>query len=389
MNSKILYIEGCDYIDFPIGGQLTFAKQMLNAFGNELALVGLVTEQFPIGSWQKRNINGIEYDFFALFHATKTANKPLIPRRLRVMIALLKYKKKIKEVEADLVVTRSPEVIIPISRWTFPKICYYFAGTGNPLEISRRSYGRIMAKFYDRIFFPSLKKISIILAAADKTNIIDTVKRSNGILSQQNINIFPTRIDTAIFKPMKKEECRKKLGIHKDKITITTTGRLHWAKGWKLLIDAYMHFLKEKPNSHLYFIGDGNERASIELYLKENNIAHLVSLQGFKSHEVIAEYINASDLYIMGSLMEGWATSLLEAKACGTPICTTNFSSATSIVKDGIDGYVILNRNPLDFAKKMLYSLELKIDTMQLEVEMQKYSIDNLRIDFIKACNLK
>ena len=157
---------------------MTFARQFLHAFGNASALVGFVTDDFPIGSWQKRSIDGVEYDFFALFSEPKSAKKPLIPRRLRVYFNLIKYRKKILEYEAELTVTRSPEVIVPISKWGYKKLVFYFAGTGNPLAISRRWYGRRLARFYDRFFFPSLAHVDTILAAADKENIADTIKRS-------------------------------------------------------------------------------------------------------------------------------------------------------------------------------------------------------------------
>lgn len=387
MLGNILYIEGCNFEDFPVGGQLTFAKQLLEVFGNKLFLVGIVTDEFPIGSWQKKNINDIEYNYFALFNASKTAKKPFLPRRLRVLLALLKHKKKIKQISADLVLTRSPEVIIPVSKWGYRKVCYYFAGTGNPLAISRRWYGRVLSGFYDRFFFPSLKKVNIILAAADTENINRTIVRSKGILEQGDIIQFPTRIDTTIFKKMDMNLCREKLKIEKDKTVITTTGRLHWAKGWKLMLDAFRIFLQQNENSVLYLIGDGNEKNSIINYINDNGLIPKVKLLGFQSHQNIAEYLNASDLFIMGSLMEGWATSLVEAKACGVPVCTTNFSSAHDIINHNTDGYVVERRDAKLFSEKMLDALNLKINPDLLEKEMQRYSLSALKNDFLKICN--
>jgi hypothetical protein len=50
-NKRILLIEVCNFTDYPIGGYLSFAKQMLTAFGNQLALVGLGDEETTIGKW--------------------------------------------------------------------------------------------------------------------------------------------------------------------------------------------------------------------------------------------------------------------------------------------------------------------------------------------------
>ncbi len=65
-NKRILLIEVCNFTDYPIGGYLSFAKQMITAFGNQLALVGLEDDETPIGKWTKKNINGIVYDCFAV-----------------------------------------------------------------------------------------------------------------------------------------------------------------------------------------------------------------------------------------------------------------------------------------------------------------------------------
>jgi hypothetical protein len=50
-NKRILLIEVCNFTDYPIGGYLSFAKQMLTAFDNQLALVGLGDDETPIGKW--------------------------------------------------------------------------------------------------------------------------------------------------------------------------------------------------------------------------------------------------------------------------------------------------------------------------------------------------
>lgn len=50
-SKKILLVEICNFTDYPIGGYLSFAKQTLTAFGNQLALVGLGDEDTTIGKW--------------------------------------------------------------------------------------------------------------------------------------------------------------------------------------------------------------------------------------------------------------------------------------------------------------------------------------------------
>lgn len=379
---KILYIEACNYIDFPVGGQLSFAKQIIQTYGNEFKLVGISTANMPIGIWTKKEIHNFSFDYFSLYENTVTAKKPLIPRRLSFFFALKKYKKAILSEDVDVVITRAPEAVLAISRWNIPQKIYYFAGTANPLSISRRWYGRVLSIVYDSIFFPTLKRFTKILAAADIENILEVEKRSKGIIKAASIIQFPTRINTEIFKNKNKKSSRKKLDLNLNQTIIVTTGRLHWAKGWQFMIDAFSVFHTKHPDSTFYFIGDGDARGAIELYIKEKQLTNHIFLLGFQSHEVISDYLNAADVYIMGSIKEGWATSLVEARACGVPVCTTLFSSAIDLVEEGVTGYVVPNATPELFAQRMKQAMHLSIDQKRNVSDIKKFSIGELKNDF-------
>jgi len=388
MTDKITYIQGCNFEDYPIGGQLTFAKNMLNAFGNDLILVGISTDDTPVGRWVKKEINGIVYDFLSVDRKAVITKKSLIPQRIVFYFKIRKYKKLILQKQSDIIFTRTPDVILAIKRWKFKKRIFCFAGTGNPMALSQRWYGRMFARFFDGLFFPGLSKVDVILAAADTEHIKDAIKRSKGALRDGDIKHFPTRIDTSIFNNRDRNASKQKLNIPFDQKVVVTSGRLHWAKGWKLMIDAFELFKKNIPQSLLYFIGDGDDRDMIETYIIEKKLQDCIFLLGFQPHQVLSDYLNAADVYIMGSQMEGWATSLLEAKACGVPLCTTEFSSAKDIIDIDVDGYVVEQRNPKLFSDYMLKAIELKIDNNILDEKMKKYSLTNFKKDFCDICNL-
>ena len=109
---------------------------------------------------------------------------------------------------------------------------------------------------------------------------------------------------------------------------------------------------------------------------------------GYQKPQVIAQYLNASDLFIMGSYKEGWSTSLLEALMCGIPLCVTNFSSAKAIVQDGVNGYVTESHNENNFSNLMIKSLRINSDMLPKPEDVEKYSIINLRRDILKLWKL-
>ena len=50
--------------------------------------------------------------------------------------------------------------------------------------------------------------------------------------------------------------------------------------------------------------------------------------------------MKACDLYVQPSRYEGKAVTVTEAQILGKPIMITNYATANSQVKDGIDGYI-------------------------------------------------
>jgi glycosyltransferase involved in cell wall biosynthesis len=377
---KILIIDFCNYTDYQIGGHLTFAKNLLFAFGNQLALVGITTdENEPVGKWTIKNINGIDYDFFALARYSISRTKHIIPDRIMCYLLLRVYKSKILEKSFNNVFVQRPEILPAIKNFKYKNICYRFPGVENPLKGSKYWYGEYFLNLFDRLLFSSFKNVKLVLVSADDKAIQGLLERSKGKILLQSIFKFPTRIDTHIFKPGNKNESREKLSIPANSFIITTVGRLTWLKGWKFIIDAFILFKNNVPDSVLYFIGEGEDLEKINEYIETHGIAQSVFLVGKKKPSEISLYLNASDLFVMASYMEGWPTSLVEAVACGIPCCVTDFGAATEIINEGVNGFVEKERNMEYFVNLMHKASKLEIK----EINVSRYSISKLKDDIL------
>jgi len=378
---RILFIDFCNYKDYQIGGHLSFAKSLMSAFDNQLSLIGITTDKKdPLGKWIKKVIDGVEYDFFALTWYDKSKTKHFIPDRISCMLLLRRYKNKILKMNFQNVFVQRPEVLPAIKDFGYKNICYCFPGTENALKTSKYWFGRYGASWFDKLFFLSLKDVKLILASADENAILNMVQRSNGVLTRQSVIKFPTRINTDIYKPIDKKSAREKLGIQFSKKVLITVGRLSWLKGWKLMIDSFILLEKKIPGCIFYFVGGGEDSGKINEYISLNNLKDNVILTGMKKPEEIALYLNASDLFVMGSYKEGWSTSLMEAVACGLPACVTNFSAAEDIIQVGVNGYIEKKWDTHEFADLMEKALALKIT----KVDVSGYSISNMKKDILK-----
>jgi len=384
---RILIIDFCNYTDYPIGGYLSFAKYMLLSFRTDLALVGITTDKNdPVGKWFKKQINGENFDFFALAYYSKSKTKHVIPDRLVVFALTRLYKKAIMELGVNNVFIQRQEVLQSITNFKFKNICYRFGGMENPLAISKYWYAQFIAKYFEANFFKSLKTAKVILASGDESAICEMIERSQGIILRKNIVQFPSRINTDIYKPTNKNNARINLNIPSEITMVVTTGRLAPLKGWRFMIDSFLIFEKTKPGSRFYFIGEGEDLLKIEEYIITNKLEGKVILAGKHDAQIVAMYINASDLFIMGSYKEGWSTSLSEAIACGVPACVTNFSSAEDIIVEGSNGYIINNHDTKLFAQGMLQALSIPKPIFNENVMAN--AVNKLKADILKNWEL-
>lgn len=379
--NRIFFMDFCNYEDYPIGGHLSFAKQLLSSFGNQLILLGITTDKSdPVGKWFKKRINGTEYDFFALARYNKYKTYHFIPDRISCFFLIRFFKNRILKMHVHNVFVQRPEIIIAIKDFKFTNICYRFPGTENALKTSKYRAGKYLASCFDKLFFPALKDVDLILASADENAILSMVNRSKGLILRDNIVKFPTRIDTGIYRPIERDIARGKIGIPFGKKVLITVGRLSWLKGWKLMLDSFLIFEKKHPGSIFYFIGNGEDINKIKDYIDVHNLNGKVFILGMKSPEEISLLLNASDLFMMGSYVEGWSTSLVEAVACGIPVCVTSFSSASEIVKDGINGFIAKSWDSKEFAHLCSEALNLEIK----EIDVNKYSLAGLKAELLK-----
>ncbi|MBA7537469.1 UDP-N-acetylglucosamine--peptide N-acetylglucosaminyltransferase GtfA subunit [subsurface metagenome] len=385
--NKILFLDFCNYEDYPIGGFLSFAKNMVSAFGNDLTLVGITTSKYdPVGQWFKKNINGVVYDYFALTRYNKSKTKHIIPDRLICFLLLKYYKRIIFGINIQNVFIQRHEILPAIKSYRFKNICYRFPGMESPLKISKYWFGKYFEKQFNKIFFSSFKNVKVILAAGDNESIEEMVTRSEGAILRKSVIDFPTRINTDIYRPIDILEARKKLKIPLNSTIIITIGRLATLKGWDLMIDSFFLFQQNIPECYFYMIGSGEDINKIQEYISLLNLNQKVILAGEKKMDEISLFLNASNLFIMGSHREGWSTSLLEAIACGIPACVTNFSSSREIIIEGKNGYVIGGYNKSLFVKGMLKAMQISRPVYNDNIQV--FAVNRLREELLKIWEL-
>lgn len=143
-------------------------------------------------------------------------------------------------------------------------------------------------------------------------------------------------------------KCNSKL----DKKNIITISRLDYGKKNDDIIKSFSKI--KESNWKLYIIGDGKEFNNLKKLINDLNLKNKVILTGYKNKEEINKYMLDSSLFLMASITEGLPMVLLEAMSYGIPCIAYDVPSGVNdIIEDGRNGYIIKNRNELEYIKRI------------------------------------
>ena len=122
-------------------------------------------------------------------------------------------------------------------------------------------------------------------------------------------------------------------------LRIITLGRLSQEKGQDMIPEVVYKLKKEGFNFRWYLIGDGKLYPEMQKKIISYNLEEDLILLGSKKNPY--GYLRDCDVYVQTSRHEGYCLTLHEAKVFNKPVVTTNFLSASNLVKNKEDGLIV------------------------------------------------
>jgi glycosyltransferase involved in cell wall biosynthesis len=382
---KAILFSTCNFIDYPQGGALSFAKHLIKAFGSRFALVGVTTDDTPVGEWVLKEIEGLPFLFFSIEKRDDTSSgRPLVPLGARSYLALMRHKKAILSLGIRNAFAACGLSLAAIRNWPWDALGGCMHGIRNPFDKPRYWYGKTLGPLWSTLRQSAINRASVVLIPAAITEIDEFIAQAKGRVNGRHLVHFPTRVDTDIFRPMLKSAVRKQLCWDKEALVLATCGRISWVKGWDLILDAFSRLLARHEKAMLVYVGDGEDRPKLESEIRRRGLSGHVVITGFCASEKVAAYLNAADVFVMGSHWEGWPTAMVEALACGKPIVSTNIHAAAALVVEGQNGYVIRRRDDVAFAEAIERAAEL-VSAREISLRLaERYALRYLARDFAR-----
>lgn len=177
---------------------------------------------------------------------------------------------------------------------------------------------------------------------------------NNGV-SASRIALCPYGVDIEQFRPAEKIEDRL--------FQILFVGQLSQRKGIKYLLEAVKDLHLE--NAELVLMGGvGGSGEGLKSY--EGIFRHIKHVP----YSELPKYYQAADIFVFPSLHEGSALAIYEALASGLPVITTPNSG--SVVRDGVDGFIVPIRDIEALKEKILLLYQNKNLRDQMGLQARK-----------------
>lgn len=179
--------------------------------------------------------------------------------------------------------------------------------------------------------------------------------------SPGTVEVITPGVERAYFSPGSRTGARSALGLGKHPVLLFV-GRIQPLKG----LDVAIETLAALPHRDavLLVVGgasgvEGNrEYARVVALAERLGVTSRVHFVDPQPHHLLSTYYRASDVVLVPSRSESFGLVALEASACGTPVVATAVGGLLSLVDEGINGYLVPERDATLFAERVTQVLD-------------------------------
>ena len=171
--------------------------------------------------------------------------------------------------------------------------------------------------------------------------------------TNDQIEIVAPGVDRALFSPGSSKGARTAIRYEGGPLVLFV-GRIQPLKGVDIAVEALS--LLSDPTSTLMIVGGASgQEGDTEVH----RIGDLVEGLGLSDrvifvepqpHYALSTYYRAADVLVMPSRSESFGLVALEAAACGVPVVAAAVGGLRTLVKDGLTGYLIDERDSAQYA---------------------------------------
>jgi glycosyltransferase involved in cell wall biosynthesis len=182
---------------------------------------------------------------------------------------------------------------------------------------------------------------------------VESVLRAAGI-PESRLARVPSGIEFPV-EPESGPDLRAMLGIPAEAPVVGTVAALAPHKNHADLMRAAALVVRERPDVHFAWLGEGECRAALEAQRQALALEAHVHLMGFRPDA--RSMMRQFTVFALSSYLEGLCTSLLDAQVRGVPVVATAVGGVPEVVEDRVNGRLVPGRDPEALAGALLEAL--------------------------------
>lgn len=249
---------------------------------------------------------------------------------------------------------------------------------GTKKVVYRRALANpINDRFYNRFLLKNC--VTDFMAISKMTRGISLKDLSDNTIDEEKIKLIYNGVKVDKFVDFDNpSSIRKEYNIGDNEILIGNVGRLCRQKAQQYLVEALPLVIKEFDNFKVLIVGKGYKKNELKNLVEKYNLEDKVIFTGFRND--IPNILNQLDFMVHTAIYEGCPWVILEAMMAGTPIISTDSTSLSEFIEDGVNGYLAENKNPNDIAKKILKIIKNK-NRKELGKQGQKIALEKFTFE--------
>ncbi|MCB0334524.1 MAG: glycosyltransferase family 4 protein, partial [Bdellovibrionales bacterium] len=246
--------------------------------------------------------------YYTLHPQISLTHLPFFERETGVVSSTLHNIKGLAMLRRHLMADR-PTVVICFLNWVSVCTLLSTIGLGIPTIISERNNPRgqrafLLLRILRHITYHWCNRLVILS---------DELKDFHSREVQKKISVIPNMVI-----PTSPSLVARPDAILPNRRTLVAMGRLHYQKGFDLLLQAFNSIASKHPDWDLYIVGEGAQRSELESMVSNFGLSHRVYLPGFVDD--VTPWLQHADLFVLSSRYEGFPRALAEAMSAGLPV---------------------------------------------------------------------
>ena len=329
MYDLILY-DTSNFVDFPIGGQLTSVRNFLKyistcrpEYAEKVLLVGVCTKPEEAGTLCRVAVGSCCFDFLPVLYRDPDLSHVHSSLRLEYVKGLFKRNRRICCSSSAVHYMHTPEAYIAVKLLRpMAETAVFSHGSFFNMVYNFRFFqkNRLVRWLFTQFLVVLLKTAGMVFTL-DEESRQQYLKYTNHVFLAENSIVLPEGVPD-------RTACR-------EPVRLLFVGRLSAVKQIGRILEA-VELLQGKAS--LTIVGDGEARRDLEQQIRERRLEGSVKMAGACRPEQMRQYYLDSDILVLNSSAEGKPMVLLEAMSYGLPVVTTPVGGIPELVRDGVEG---------------------------------------------------